>query len=107
MASKKDISLNKAKLLLQYLEHAGIDVSEAYLFGSVAKDLADKDSDIDVAIVSKDFQGVMCYDIQKISKYRRMVDLRLEVHPFSFDDIRSDPPHFFMKIKKEGLRIHW
>ncbi|QCQ22371.1 nucleotidyltransferase domain-containing protein [Desulfoglaeba alkanexedens] len=106
MASAKDVFVNKAKLFLYYLEQAGIEVTEAYLFGSVTRDLADKDSDIDVAVVSKDFEGIMCHDIKKYSKYRRMVDLRLEIHPFSFDEVTADPPHFFLKIKEEGLRIH-
>ncbi|MDY6824776.1 MAG: nucleotidyltransferase domain-containing protein [Thermodesulfobacteriota bacterium] len=105
MASQKDISLNKAKLFLQYLKQAGVEVAEAYLFGSSLKDSADKESDIDVAVVSRDFQGIPYYDIEKISKYRRKVDLRLEIHPFSLNEVETDPSLFFMKIKKTGFRI--
>ncbi|WP_435549903.1 nucleotidyltransferase domain-containing protein [Desulfobacterium sp. N47] len=105
MALTKDISLKKAKLFISLLRQSGIDVSEAYLFGSVIKDLADKDSDIDLAVVSRDFQGVPYYDMKKISKHRRKVDLRLEIHPFSLNEIETDPPQFFIKIKREGLRI--
>jgi len=39
-------------------------------------------SDIDVAIVSDKFTGVPFYDALKISKFRRAIDLKLEVHPF-------------------------
>ena len=105
MASQKDILVTKAKSFLDALIKAGIDVSEAYLFGSVAKGLADTDSDIDVAVVSSDFQGIPYYDIQKISKHRRKIDLRLEIHPFSLREIETEPSHFFLKIKREGLRI--
>ena len=105
MALTKDISMKIAKQFIGLLKKDGIDVSEAYLFGSVAKGLAEKDSDIDIAVVSKDFQGVPYYDMIKIGKHRRKVDLRLEIHPFSLSEVQIDPPQFFMKIKREGLRI--
>lgn len=105
MATAKDISIKKAKLFIDSLREAGIDVSEAYLFGSVAQGLAGKESDIDLAVVSSDFQGIRYYDIKKISKYRRKVDLRLEIHPFSRQEVEQDPPQFFLKIKQDGLLI--
>lgn len=105
MASEKDESIAKAKLFIKALLSDGIDISEAYLFGSVIKGLADKDSDIDLAVVSKDFQGVPYYDMKKISKHRRKVDLRLEIHPFSLQEINTDPSNFFLQIKKDGIRI--
>ena len=42
----------------------------------------------------------------KISKFRRAVDLKLEVHPFSLKDILNDPPLFFVDIKSKGIRIN-
>ncbi|MBW2737566.1 MAG: nucleotidyltransferase domain-containing protein [Deltaproteobacteria bacterium] len=105
MSSAKDNALNKAKIFVKLLNSNGIEVFEAYLFGSVIKGTADVDSDIDIAIVSKDFVGTPFYDVQKISKYRRAVDLKLEVHPFSRDDILNDAPVFFTQIKNEGIRI--
>lgn len=105
MASEKDIVTNKAKTFIYLLQKNGIDVSEAYLFGSVTKGIIDEDSDIDLAIVSSDFGGLPFYDIKKISKYRREIDLRFEIHPFSLKDIEADPPLFFAKIKKEGVRL--
>ena len=105
MATAKDVSLKTAQLFISSLRDAGIEVSEAYLFGSVAKGLADKDSDIDLAVVSNDFQGIRYYDIKKISKYRRKIDLRLEIHPFSRQEVEQDPPQFFLKIKRDGLPV--
>jgi predicted nucleotidyltransferase len=105
MASAKDISVKTARLFIDSLRESGIDVSEAYLFGSVAKGSADKDSDIDLAVVSRDFQGIRYHDIKKISKHRRKVDLRLEIHPFSRQEVEQDPPQFFLKIKQDGMRI--
>ncbi|WP_027371279.1 nucleotidyltransferase domain-containing protein [Desulfovermiculus halophilus] len=105
MDSAKDTSVNTARLFIDSLRESGIDVSEAYLFGSVAKGSTDKDSDIDLAVVSRDFQGIRYHDIKKISKHRRKVDSRLEIHPFSRQEVEQDPPQFFLKIKQDGVRI--
>lgn len=105
MASTKDISVKTARLFIDSLREAGIDVSEAYLFGSVPKRLADKDSDIDLAVVSRDFQGIRYHDMKKISKHRRKVDSRLEIHPFSRQEVEQDPSQFFLKIKQYGMHI--
>ncbi len=105
MGFEDDQVLNKTQSFLNLLKQGGIDVSEAYLFGSALKGYADSDSDIDVAVVSKDFQGLPYYDIKKISKYRRKIDLRLEIHTFQLSEIETDPSSFFMKIKKDGKRI--
>lgn len=105
MASAKDISVKKARLFLDSLRQAGIEVSEAYLFGSVVSGLSHKDSDIDLAVVSSEFQGLRYYDMKKICMHRRKIDLRLEIHPFSRDEVEHDPPQFFLKIKQDGLRI--
>ena len=105
MASTEDRSVKTARLFIDSLRASGIDVSEAYLFGSVSKGLDDKDSDIDLAVVSRDFQGIRYHDIKKISKHRRKVDSRLEIHPFSRQEVEQDPPQFFLKIKQEGMRI--
>ncbi len=48
---------------------------------------------------------VISDDIKKISKYRRKVDLRFEIHPFSRQEVEQDPPQFFLKIKQDGLLI--
>ncbi|MCJ7542347.1 MAG: nucleotidyltransferase domain-containing protein [Desulfobacterales bacterium] len=106
MSSEKNRAINKAKALIELLKTNGINIYEAYVFGSAIKDMADEYSDIDIAIVSKDFSGIPYYDVKKVSKYRRAIDLRLEIHPFSLKDINVDPPLFFMNIKDKGVRIH-
>ena len=106
MSSAKNKAINKARKLIGLLKTNGINVYEAYVFGSVVMDKADAYSDIDIAIVSEDFTGIPFYDVKKISKYRRAIDLRLEVHPFSLNDILHDPPLFFADIKNKGVQIN-
>ena len=107
VAESLDMSVRVARVFIDSLRKSGIDVSEAYLFGSVPKGLADKDSDIDLAVVSSDFQGIRYHDMKKISKHRRKVDSRLEIHPFSRQEVDQDPPQFFLKIKRDGMRIQF
>lgn len=106
MSSARNRAIDKARKLIELLKTNGIKVYEAYLFGSAAIDKTDEWSDIDVAVVSEDFTGMPFYDIKKISKFRRSVDLRLEVHPFSLDDILHNPPLFFIEIKDKGVQIN-
>ena len=106
MSVTKDQAIIKARKFISLLISKGVDVSEAYLFGSAIMDRTDENSDIDLAIVSKAFTGIPFYDVKKISKYRRLIDLRIEIHPYSFDDILDNPPVFFLKIKKEGIPVN-
>ena len=105
MSSEKNRAINKAKALIELLKTNGINIYEAYVFGSAIKGMADEYSDIDIAIVSKDFSGIPYYDVKKVSKFRRAIDLRLEIHPFSLEEINFDPPLFFMNIKNKGVQI--
>ena len=58
MSSAKNKAIDKARKLVALLKTNGIDVYEAYLFGSAAMDKTDEYSDIDIAIVSEDFTGI-------------------------------------------------
>ncbi|MGB9498873.1 MAG: nucleotidyltransferase domain-containing protein [Dissulfuribacterales bacterium] len=105
MAITTDGAIRKAQDFLAALTRDGIDISEAYVFGSTIHGSQNEDSDIDVAVISKNFSGFRYYDIKRISRLRRAVDLRLEIHPFAYDDICSSPPQFYLEIKKTGRRI--
>lgn len=106
MSSAKVDAVKKAEKLIALLISNGIHVYEAYLFGSAAADKGDDLSDIDIAIVSDQFTGVPFYDAMKISKFRRAVDLKLEIHPFSLKEILNEPPLFFVDIKAKGIRVN-
>ena len=106
MSLEKDDAVIKARKLIALLNSNGIDVYEAYLFGSAVRDKMNEYSDIDIAIVSDKFTGVPFYDALKISKFRRAIDLKLEVHSFSLKDILNDPPIFFVDIKSKGIRVN-
>lgn len=106
MARGKDDAINKAKKFIALMESNGFDIYEAYLFGSALDYKVKENSDIDIAVVSDKFTGMPFYDALKISKFRRAIDLKIEVHPFSLNDILNDPPLFFVDIKTKGIRIN-
>lgn len=69
MAQKADRKIEKTvKSYVEQLENIGIHVQQAILFGSYAAGKHDDWSDIDLAIVSKDFIGNRFEDRNKIRK---------------------------------------
>ncbi len=64
---------------------------KVFLFGSYAKGNFTEDSDIDIAVVFKDFKNLM--DIQlELMRLRRKVDSRIEPHPFREKDFELSNP---------------
>lgn len=87
------------------LNRFGVLFDAVYLFGSRANGNSREDSDIDIAVVSRDLQEK--YDERRflLWKLRRDVDLRIEPHGFTpkmWADA-SDPMVY--EIKSTGLRI--
>ena len=78
-------------------------ISKAVLFGSYAKGTNHKDSDIDIAIISKDIKDVV--DMQyELMKLKRGIDLRIEPHPFREKDFVPSNP-IVSEILNSGLTI--
>lgn len=101
------MSKNDAKEIVErYVEKLkgnNIPLSALYLFGSFAKGEARKWSDIDVAIFSKrketdDF-------IIELGRLTREVDLRIEPHIFSEEDIKTISTPFVEEILRTGIKV--
>ena len=74
------------------------------LFGSYAKGSSHIDSDIDIAVVLKDYDNLM--DIQlELMRLRRKIDSRIEPHPIRQSDFDENNPLVF-EIKKYGKIIN-
>jgi predicted nucleotidyltransferase len=81
-----------------------ITINKAILFGSYAKGTNHEYSDIDVAVVSNDFQGIRFYDNCKLSKSKIKASIDLETHPYRPEDFTEDNP-FVKEILETGIRI--
>ena len=82
-----------------------IRIDGVYLFGSYAKGTAAKYSDIDLAIVSKDFEGVRFFDRKRLFKYLVKVNTDIQLHPFKLEDFTTDDP-FVEEIIRTGIRVN-
>jgi predicted nucleotidyltransferase len=85
------------------LREAKIPFSDIYLFGSFAKGEARQWSDIDVAIFSPreetdDF-------VIQLSRLLREIDVRIEPHIFSEDDIKTVSTPFIAEILRTGIKV--
>jgi predicted nucleotidyltransferase len=92
MDAEKILILNKVKRYVNALKRDRITVERAILFGSFAKGKYRKDSDIDVAIISRDFQGIRFYDRARLVPLRRDIDVRIEPIPFRPEDFNESDP---------------
>jgi predicted nucleotidyltransferase len=67
------------------------DYVKIILFGSYAKGNNNKDSDIDIAVVLKDYSSLI--DVQlDLMRIRRKIDSRIEPHPFREKDFEITNP---------------
>jgi predicted nucleotidyltransferase len=81
-----------------------INIKKIYLFGSYSKGNFSEYSDIDLAIVSDNFQGIPFYDREKINKIIIFINNNIEVHPFRSEDFTDDDP-FVKEIIKTGIEL--
>lgn len=86
------------------LKSEGYPIEKIILFGSYAKNNQNIDSDIDLAIVLKEFIGDKFNTRLKLMKYARDFDDVIEPHPFLLSDfVESDP--FIDEIIRTGKKI--
>jgi len=80
------------------------DFVKIILFGSYAKGNFHEDSDIDIAVILKDYKNLI--DIQlELMRLRRKIDSRIKPHPFRENDFNMTNP-IVSEIIKYGREIH-
>lgn len=104
MATITNEIIKKIQKFIDLLASVGIRLERVIIFGSYARGNANRWSDIDIALVSKDFLGIGFYDRQKINPFILKVDTRIEPHPYKTEDFIEDNP-FIRKILSEGVEI--
>jgi uncharacterized protein len=86
------------------LNKNGFIIQKAILFGSFANGRYNEFSDIDIAIVSDQFEGIRFNDRKRIRKYKFDVNPDIEPVPFSLTDFTKKDP-FVKEIIETGIRI--
>lgn len=93
------------KIAQQYAQKIkeNYECSQIFIFGSYASGKAHEYSDIDIAVVLKDYNNIM--DIQlELMRLTRTIDTRLEPHPFREKEFNQSDP-VASEVLKYGHRI--
>ena len=105
MAQKANRKIEKTvNIYIEQLESIGIHVQQAILFGSYASGTNDEWSDIDLAIISKDFIGNRFEDRNRIRKITLQVNSDISPMPYRPEDFK-DSDYFVKEILETGIRI--
>jgi predicted nucleotidyltransferase len=98
----KNHALNLARQYASLIK-INYDCKQIFLFGSYTKDAYHDESDIDVAVILREFENQI--DIQlELMRLRRKIDSRIEPHPFREKDFNISNP-VVNEILKYGQRI--
>ena len=74
------------------------------LFGSYAKGNFTEDSDIDIAVIFKDYSNLIDMQLE-LMRLRRKIDSRIEPHPFRESEFETSNP-LVNEIIKYGQEIN-
>ncbi len=74
------------------------------LFGSYAKGTENKDSDIDIAIISSDFNDII-EDGAKLIGLTWKIDTRIEPHPITTKDYEEVSNPFVKEVIDTGIKV--
>lgn len=88
------------------LKKEGINIDRVILFGSYAKGKARPESDIDIAIISKDFGKDRVEEGMSLFRIAGKIDPRLEPVPFSTKVFENDTwiPLIY-EIRQKGIEL--
>lgn len=100
--------LEAKKIVKKYaeaLKNARFPFRAVYLFGSHARGKSHRWSDIDIAVVSNQFQKNYDENRWLLWQLRMEVDTRIEPHGFTVKDFQSEEDPMVYEIRKTGMRI--
>ena len=80
------------------------NITTIILFGSYAKGTYNENSDIDIAVVSEDFEDI--YDcMAKLMGMTWDIDARTEPHPIRKKDYEEANDYFIQEIVDTGIKV--
>ena len=79
-------------------------IEAVILFGSYAKGTENEDSDIDIAIISSDFNDII-EDGAKLIGLTWRIDTRIEPHPILSEDYKKVSNPFVREVVDTGIKV--
>lgn len=105
---KETISNRLIKEIIQkYVEKIceNYKIEAIILFGSYAKGTNDENSDIDIAIITDDFENDIIDEELKLMKLRRKIDTRIEPHLIRIEDYKKVSTPFIQEVIDTGIKV--
>ena len=100
----KKQAIQDIKESIKNLINSGIKIKKAFLFGSYANGTPKNYSDIDLALVSNDFEGIRFFDNKKIIYSHAITNDFIETHPYKTTEFTTWNP-FVKEILRTGIRV--
>lgn len=98
----KDILNSINKFIEEIKKH--YNITAIILFGSYAKGTETKDSDIDIAVISDDFEDI--YDcMADLMGMTWDIDARIEPHPITTEDYEKVSNPFVKEVIDTGIKV--
>ena len=102
----KDRSVRIVRKFIKALKQEGIPVDRVILYGSYAKGKTRPGSDIDVAVISKNFGKDRVEEGMTLFRIAGKIDPRLEPIPISSDSYEKDTwVPIIYEIKEKGIEL--
>ena len=103
---KKAINRNIRKSIDKFVEEIKkkYNVTAIILFGSYAKGTENENSDIDIAVISNEFEDI--YDCMAILMGMTWeIDARIEPHPIKKKDFDEVSDYFIKEVIDTGIKV--
>jgi len=98
----REIMESIQKYIKKISKHYKIDA--IILFGSYAKGTENENSDIDIAIISSDFNDII-EDGAKLIGLTWKIDTRIEPHPITIEDYKNISNPFIREVMNTGIKV--
>jgi predicted nucleotidyltransferase len=102
---KREEGLAIARRFRSAVELSGYPVQRVVLYGSVARDQAHEDSDIDIAVICFPFGKTRHEENMAMRRLRRKIDVRIEpfcLHPDDFGKPCFSLPY---EVERDGVEV--
>ncbi len=99
------------KLIMEIVQKYVDKICENYkieaiiLFGSYAKGTNNENSDIDIAIITDDFENDIFDEELNLMKLRRNIDTRIEPHLIRIEDYKNAETPFIKEVIDTGIKV--
>ena len=104
---KRTVAVEILNSIEKYIEEISkyYKIDAVILFGSYANGTNTEDSDIDIAVVSRDIKDRFD-DMAKLMSLTWNIDVRIEPHPIKTDEFKENETPFIDEIIRTGVELY-